>query len=87
MYLARFLVKETVSQDGGGNDEERSGLVAIVRKRLKLDASLPTVLFGKRHFQQGIVDRNHQAEQGKDRTLPDPFAFNRILLIRKSVCP
>lgn len=53
---------------GGGNDEERSGLV-VVKKRLKLDASRHTllemssiILFEKRHLQQIIVDCNQQAE-------------------------
>jgi len=69
LYRASFLVKETFIQKGGGNDEERSGLVAVVKKRLKLDASRHTLLemssiflFEKRHLQQVIVDRNQQAE-------------------------
>ena len=50
-------------------------LVAIVKKRLNLDASLYTLLqicsvtiFEKIRLQQAIVDRNHKAEQGNDCT-------------------
>jgi hypothetical protein len=67
--------------------------VAIVKKRLGLDASLYRLLqilsvtiFEKMRVQQAIVDRNHKAEQGNDSTQLDLFVFYRTLLIRNSVC-
>jgi hypothetical protein len=66
LWFASFLANETVSQNGGGNDEESSGLVAIVKKRLKPDAARHTrlqmsslTLFERSHLQQAMVDRNH----------------------------
>ena len=57
-------------------------LVAIVKKRLNLDASLYTLLqifsvtlFEKMPLQQAFPGRGHKAEQGNDCNQPNLFAF------------
>jgi hypothetical protein len=57
-------------------------LVAIVKKRLNLDASLYTLLqiflvtlFEKMPLQQAFPGRAHHSEQGNDCNQPNLFAF------------
>ena len=57
-------------------------LVAIVKKRLNLDASLYTLLqifsvtlFEKMPLQQAFPGRGHKAEQGNESNQPNLFAF------------
>ena len=57
-------------------------LVAIVKKRLNLDASLYTLLqifsvtlFEKKPLQQAFPGRDHNSEQGNDCNQPNLFAF------------